>query len=335
MMKNKMAAVILLVVGVTWLGGCSNLQSLERTTEELDGVGQRNQGSEIANLKEERKELVAEIAELQKVVGGGTEKGRIQLTAMEPETLQYGRLSQALQQLRGNLQNQVQQFTVLQSERDELVHDIQDLEAKLQGIVQQSVSQEEILKAQKQERDRLTQEVQQLQADVDAEMAQVAKMFKKELGDGLRVEQKNNRLILTVLDQVLFESGEIELTPLGLEVMKRVGKVLAGLSDKSIQIEGHTDANPIHGTLKRRYPTNWELSTARATTVLRFLIEKTKMNSSRFVAAGYADTRPVASNDTEKGRSRNRRVEIVLFPEDAFYPKKEAMKEGEVLHATK
>ena len=195
MMKNRMSAVILLVVGVTWLGGCSSLQSHDRTTETLDGVGQGTRGAEIANLKQERKELAAEIAELQKVVDGGTEKGRLQLTAMEPESLQYGRLSQALQQLRGNLQNQVQQFTVLQSERDELVHDIEALEAKLQGIVQQSVSQEEILKSQKQERDRLTQEVKKLQADVDAEMAQVAKMFKKELGDGLRVEQKNNRVI--------------------------------------------------------------------------------------------------------------------------------------------
>ena len=105
----------------------------------------------------------------------------------------------------------------------------------------------------------------------------------------------NKRIIgsfLTVLDQVLFESGETELTPLGLEVMKGVGKVLAGLSEKSIQIEGHTDSNPIHGRLKQRYPTNWELSTARATTVLRFLIEKTKMNSSLFVAAGICGYAP-------------------------------------------
>ena len=97
--------------------------------------------------------------------------------------------------------------------------------------------------------------------------------------------------------------------------MKQVGQVLASLPEKYIQVEGHTDNNPIYGQLQKRYPTNWELSTARATTVLRYLIEQSGMNREHFSATGYADTQPVKSNETEEGRAQNRRVEIVLYPE--------------------
>ena len=129
------------------------------------------------------------------------------------------------------------------------------------------------------------------------------------------VTQHQDRLVLTMLGQVLFESGEANLTPLGLDIMKQVGEVLATLPNKNIQVEGHTDNNPIYGRLQQRYPTNWELSTARATTVLRYLIEQTGMDPQEFAATGYADTRPAVPNDSEEGQAKNRRVEIVLYPE--------------------
>ena len=97
--------------------------------------------------------------------------------------------------------------------------------------------------------------------------------------------------------------------------MKQVGEVLAPLPNKNIQVEGHTDNNPIYGRLRQQYPTNWELSTARATTVLRYLIEQTGMNPKDFAATGYAETRPAVPNDSDEGRAQNRRVEIVLYPE--------------------
>jgi chemotaxis protein MotB len=143
----------------------------------------------------------------------------------------------------------------------------------------------------------------------------ITKALEEQFGKSLLVTQHQDRLVLTMLGQVLFESGEAELTPLGLEIMKQVGHVLASLPNKNIQVEGHTDNNPINGQLQNKFPTNWELSTARATTVLRFLIEETGMAPTYFSASGYADIRPVTSNDTEDGRAQNRRVEIVLFPQ--------------------
>ncbi|MCA9463652.1 MAG: flagellar motor protein MotB, partial [Nitrospira sp.] len=153
---------------------------------------------------------------------------------------------------------------------------------------------------------------------VGGEIDRITKALEEKFGKSLMVTQHHDRLVLTMLGQVLFESGEAELTPLGLKIMKQVGQVLASLPEKYIQVEGHTDNNPIYGQLQKRYPTNWELSTARATTVLRYLIEQTGMDRNQLSATGYADTRPVQTNDSEEGRAQNRRVEIVLYPEQLY-----------------
>ena len=86
--------------------------------------------------------------------------------------------------------------------------------------------------------------------------------------------------------------------------------------DKQIRIEGHTDNVPIGVKLRERFATNWELSTARATSVVRYLIEEGGIDRTAISAGGYADTRPVEGNDTEGGKAANRRIEIVLYPKD-------------------
>ena len=88
------------------------------------------------------------------------------------------------------------------------------------------------------------------------------------------------------------------------------------VTDKQIRIEGHTDNKPISTKLQDRFKTNWELSTARATTVVRYLIDQGSVDRHHLSAVGYADTQPRASNDSEEGRSSNRRIEIVLYPKD-------------------
>ena len=104
--------------------------------------------------------------------------------------------------------------------------------------------------------------------------------------------------------------------PAGVKVLKQVGDVLNKISDKQIRIEGHTDNVPISSKLQDRFRTNWELSTARATTVVRYLIDQGGVDRQYLSAVGYADTHPLASNDSEEGRSSNRRIEIVLYPKD-------------------
>jgi chemotaxis protein MotB len=107
-------------------------------------------------------------------------------------------------------------------------------------------------------------------------------------------------------------------------VLGRVGAVLARVADRQIQVAGHTDDSPISARLVSRYATNWELSTARATNVVRFLHEKSRIPPRRLAASGYGPFHPVASNATPAGRARNRRIEILLAPEIDPVPAKAA-----------
>jgi chemotaxis protein MotB len=115
-------------------------------------------------------------------------------------------------------------------------------------------------------------------------------------------------VVTIVTDRVLFEPGSDILTGEGLAVIDVISNALAPLPNQ-LSIDGHTDSVPIATS---RFPSNWELSTARATSVLRALVERHSIDPLRLSAAGYADQRPLADNATAAGRSTNRRVEIVV-----------------------
>lgn len=117
-------------------------------------------------------------------------------------------------------------------------------------------------------------------------------------------------VILRFDSQILFRSGGAKLLPDGVVVLGAVAGVLDQL-DNVLVIEGHTDSVPTSGT---EWPTNWELSTTRATDVLRFLQEIEGLPGARLSAAGYAETRPRATNETPEGRAENRRVEVLIQP---------------------
>ncbi len=124
----------------------------------------------------------------------------------------------------------------------------------------------------------------------------------------IKVAVDSRGLIITIAsDVVLFAPGSATLQAGGQRILDRLASQLAALPNQ-ITVEGHTDDVPISGT----YPSNWELSTARASSVLRSFIERHGLPASRGSATGYADQRPIASNDTAEGRAKNRRVEIVV-----------------------
>jgi chemotaxis protein MotB len=116
------------------------------------------------------------------------------------------------------------------------------------------------------------------------------------------------------VDRVLFPSGQAELTTDGVRVIDKVGAALAALADRRILVVGHTDDVPIGAELRARFPSNWELSTARATTVVKRFIDHAHIEASRLDATGRADTEPVSPNATDEGRRLNRRIEIILLP---------------------
>lgn len=119
---------------------------------------------------------------------------------------------------------------------------------------------------------------------------------------------------VTLAARALFDSGQADVKPEGLQLLKQLAETLKTVTDKEIRIEGHTDSVPIRGRLRAKYPTNQELSAARALSVVRYLVEEGGLPRENLAAVGYADTRPVASNDTPEGRQENRRIEIFLLP---------------------
>jgi chemotaxis protein MotB len=127
--------------------------------------------------------------------------------------------------------------------------------------------------------------------------------------DEVQLELQTRGLVVNVVSGVLFPSASATLTQQGDALLSSLGVVFQTFANNLV-VEGHTDPRPIRSSL---FPSNWELSTARATAVLRFLISNKPIRETRISAAGFADTRPRASNATEAGMARNRRVDIVIL----------------------
>ncbi len=129
--------------------------------------------------------------------------------------------------------------------------------------------------------------------------------------DQVQIEQLQGKLKVTMVDQILFPEGGWEVGRKGEETLDKVIPTFKTLKGQRIEIEGFTDNVPIGPELKKRFPSNWELSTARATDVVRYLVSK-GVSPSLLSASGFGDTRPVASNDTAQGRAKNRRIEVII-----------------------
>jgi chemotaxis protein MotB len=119
-------------------------------------------------------------------------------------------------------------------------------------------------------------------------------------------------LTLTMVESILFDPGKAEVKKEGKEVLQKVAGDLKDVQDKEILIAGYTDNSQIRGRLSKTYPSNWELSTARAITVMKFL-ESQGIDPKVMSAVGYGEYRPVADNSTPEGRAKNRRMEIILM----------------------
>lgn len=289
------------------------MDQLQETNKELEQAIEVQDQIKDQQLEAMKKELGVLYDQVLKMAPPSSEISNPSNPLSNIET-NFDDLNKALKQVREILGQQVGTYSQLNDQNSRLEKDLVALQNRLQEVERLKKELEQVRREREAQEAKLAK-VKHEVLTVGEEIDRITKALEEKFGKSLVVTQHQDRLVLTVLGHVLFESGEAELTPLGLNIMKQVGQLLATLPEKSIQVEGHTDNNPIYGLLQKQYATNWELSTARATTVVRYLIEQTGMDPKNFSAAGYADTRPVMSNDTEEGRSQNRRVEIVLYPD--------------------
>ena len=130
------------------------------------------------------------------------------------------------------------------------------------------------------------------------------------------ISRLQGKLTVNIVDRILFDSGEADVKPAGGAVLRKVAAILADHPELKIHVIGHTDNVPIRAAARHRFPSNWELSTARATAAVRFLTENAGVDPRRLGAVGYGEFRPVADNATAEGRARNRRIAITILSDE-------------------
>jgi chemotaxis protein MotB len=297
----------------------AQIAALENDKQQL-ASGTATAQSEIVRLQQRAAELEAESARVAKEreqlrqeqsrlsASLDQERQRLKVEAEEKARLQQeqSQLSASLEEERKRLLAETEEKARLQQEQSQLSASLDEERKRLKAEAEEKARLEQERAAKEDEIRRLTKTQEELSQSLKDEIAK----------GNIKIQQVRDRLTINMVDRVLFDSGRADIKPAGLKVLKQVGDVLNKITDKQIRIEGHTDNVPISTKLQDRFKTNWELSTARATTVVRFLIDQGGVQPQSLSAVGYADTHPIESNDSEQGRSSNRRIEIVLYPKD-------------------
>jgi chemotaxis protein MotB len=207
------------------------------------------------------------------------------------------------------LRAQARQLDALGEQVEELARGNQELEARRAGAEAAREKAEQEGHQLEAEFRRLEQEHRQAteaHGRLEAEMRSALESRE------VTISELAGKLTVNILDRVLFASGEADIKAEGQEVLRKVAAVLDQFRDRQIQVIGHTDNVPIRTI---RFPSNWELSAARALAAVRFLTEQAGVDPRRVGAVGYGEYRPLADNATPEGRAQNRRIAIVVLPE--------------------
>lgn len=198
---------------------------------------------------------------------------------------------------------------VLKAKSDTLSKNISELRQKIADLENENAALKEDIANLKKAKEEEVQKTSKTYEDLLEKM-------KSEISQGqVTISELKGKLTVNMVDAVLFDSGKAEVKPDGLVVLQKVIDILKNIKDKSIRIEGHTDNVSIVGALTKKYPTNWELSAARAINVTRYL-QQQGIDPANLAAIAYGEYKPVAGNDTPEGKAKNRRIEIILVPKE-------------------
>ena len=208
----------------------------------------------------------------------------------------YDEAMAEMEKMRASLGNTQGELSTSQSENDKIRKSLGSTQAKLTASQTEIATLSKIEAETKRRNEIYAQFVNRLQSMID--------------GGKLTVNIDAGRIVINLPNNVLFKTGSANLNPEGQEALTQIGGVLTQFSDRRFQIEGHSDNVPIKSS---RFPSNWELSTARALSVVHLLTEM-DVNPENISAAGFGEFRPRADNEDEDGRKLNRRIEIVMLP---------------------
>jgi chemotaxis protein MotB len=236
---------------------------------------------------------------------------------------QYASLETDCNTAKNNLKNLQSAYNALEKDSSSAIKENSEKNRELLAKLEEKeralkAEQERLdkLKADLQERGRRIDELENLIASHDNNLKALKDKLSKALysfeGKGLSVEQRDGKVYVSMENKLLFASGSWVVGAEGKTAVVEVGKILAENPDISVLIEGHTDNVPYNG--QGQLQDNWDLSTKRATSIVRILRENKDINPLNLTAAGRSEFAPVAGNETSEGKSKNRRIEIILTP---------------------
>ena len=322
-MDGKNTAIIYLAILLTLgISGCVSKATFETMAEQANKLD-----TDLGDLQARHNDLQTEKSGLESDKAAllqekaGLESDKIALT-VEKEALIAGNeelenilaakedtLSKMITELRQEMARQDADFTTQLADRNKRLGERDLIIAEqAERITSTTATNAQLAEKLRQIRAEKESEVQQMNATYQS----LIDKMKNEIDKGqITISELKGKLTVNMVDAILFDSGKAEVKPEGLLVLQRVIDILKEVSGKTIRIEGHTDNVPIIGVLAQKYPSNWELSAARAVNVARFLQER-GIDPLNLNAVAYGEFKPVAGNDSETGRARNRRIEIIL-----------------------
>lgn len=293
-MKRYQILALLLLPLV--FGACVSKNTYQQKVNEADLLSRdvTDLSASIDELRQDKTSLQNDLSALNdRLVDVLQQNSKLQrdlLSAYAAQERQEGNLSLHQQQIEAMRE----QLTDMQQTNDQLLSTIEELNRAL-------------------EKEKIAREARL--AKVKNTYDQLVGALEEEIQRGeLTISNLEGQLSVNLLNNILFDSGQTVIKKEGQKVLKSLGDVLNKFPDKALRIEGHTDNVQISSRLIERYPTNWELSTARATSVVHFLQDKVGLPGERLIASGQSEYSPVADNESPEGRARNRRIQIYLVP---------------------
>jgi chemotaxis protein MotB len=270
------------------------VEESDTLTKDLDSLKQRHEALTASNA--------ALIAEHEKLTGAAAA-----LTG-DKKTLQKEKESL--------LKDKAELEKILKAKSDTLSQNISELRLKIASLEADNSTLETANRKMKDDIANLQKIKEEKVKEVSSTYEQLLQNMKSEIAQGqVTISELKGKLTVNMEAAILFDSGRADVKQDGLEILFKMVETLKGVKDKAIRIEGHTDNIQITGALTRQFPSNWELSAARAINVAKYL-QQQGLDAASLSAAAFAEYKPVADNSTKEGRAKNRRIEITLVAKD-------------------
>ena len=279
--------------------------------------------NKYANLRKENRKISDDNADLKKDLLLAQNKLSQLQRDYDDTTAKRNQLQKDYEIAKTNLDNLQQSYQALEQNSSSAIADnakknrelLAQLEAKEQALAAENARLQK-LKQDMEARSQRIAELESVIASKDAAMNKLKDAISRALtnfeGKGLTVEQRDGKVYVSMENKLLFQSGSWAVGANGRQAVQQLGSVLAENPDIAILIEGHTDNVPYTGTGVMN--SNWDLSTKRATSIVQILKENSAIIPGNLTAAGRGEYAPMASNDTNEGKAKNRRIEVILTP---------------------